>query len=389
MAKSPSHHQDSAMNLESLTSSIMSSSNSNAVNAAIAAGVAAAAATIQNNRQNAALRTNLLPNRRNEARAVLKRLTELTLQLSLMDLDQDQNVVEADPLITFTPPNVSTPEMQARSPAFERPFQIRQFRPPFDVSIHSVSGPIPPELGGTKWTPARNNAPHDEIAAAENWEKRKQILYHFYAYNYFDTLPDFPAAETPLRNASSARPELKIQERPHSKKASLDLLNLTDSDFNFLNHTSERMANIAHDTHYRLAIYLKHIRSELIEPTTNPSINIILASTSHREALLFKIFEYNKDRHPCARLMMRFLTDADVKYLDSLNTWLMPRGSDGRVGSTERIISGVSDFAEDGARGDRLNRQFNEKVEECLRLYRCSENPTHTIYRGLPGSEGI
>ncbi|TGO18219.1 hypothetical protein BTUL_0011g00250 [Botrytis tulipae] len=369
----------------------MSSSNSNAVNAAIAAGVAAlaAAATIQTNTQNAALRTNVLPNRRNEARAVLKRLTELTLQLSLMDLDQDQNVVEADPLITFTPPTISTPAMQARSPAFERPFQIRQFRPPFDVSIHSVSGPIPPERGGTKWTPACSNAPHDEIAAAENWEKRKQILYHFYAYNYFDTVPDFPAAETTLRNAYSARPELKIQARPHSKKASLDLLNLTDSDFNFLNHTSERMANIAHDTHYRLAIYLKHMRSELIEPTTNPSINIILASTSHREALLFKIFEYNKDRHPRARLMIRFLTDADAKYLDSLNTWLMPRGSDGRVGSTERIISGVSDFAEDGARGDRLNRQFDEKVEECLRLYRCSENPTHTVYHGLPGSEGI
>ncbi|THV51663.1 hypothetical protein BGAL_0103g00220 [Botrytis galanthina] len=364
----------------------MPSSNSNAVNAAIAAGVAAlaAAATIQTNTQNAAL-----PTRRNETRAVLKRLTELTLQLSLMDLDQDQNVVEADSLITFTPPTVSTPAMQARSPAFERPFQIRQFRPPFDVSIHSVSGPIPPERGGTKWTPARSNAPHEEIAAAENWEKRKQILYHFYAYNYFDTLPDFPATETALRNASSARPELKLQARPHSKKASLDLLNLTDSDFNFLNHTSERMANIAHDTHYRLAIYLKHMRSELIEPTTDPSINIILPSTSHREALLFKIFEYNKDRHPRARLMMRFLTDADVKYLDSLNTWLMPRGSDGRVGSMERIISGVSDFAEDGARGDRVNRKFDEKVEECLRLYRCSENPTHTVYRGLSGSEGI
>ncbi|TGO49422.1 hypothetical protein BCON_0210g00020 [Botryotinia convoluta] len=369
----------------------MSSSNSNAINAAIAAGVAAltAAATTQTNTKNTALRTNPLPARRKEMRAVLKKLTELTLQISLMDLDQDQNVVEADPLITFTPPTVPTPALQARSPAFERPFQIRQFRHPFDVSIHSVSGPIPPERGGTEWTPARSNALHDEIAAAENWEKRKQILYHFYAYNYFDTLSDFPAAETALRNASSARADPKIQARPHSKKASLDLLNLTDSDFNFLNHTSERMANIAHDIHYRLASYLKHMRSELIEPTTNPSINLILLSTSHREALLFKIFEYNKDRHPRARLMMRFLTDADVKYLDSLNTWLMPRGNDGRVGSTERTISGVSDFVEEGARGDRSNSQFDEKVEECLRLYRCSENPTHTVYRGLPGSEGI
>ncbi|KAF7913308.1 hypothetical protein EAE99_010698 [Botrytis elliptica] len=369
----------------------MSSSSSNAVNAALAAGIAAlaAAAAAQTNIQNAALRANPLPSQRNETRAVLKRLTELTLQLSLMDLDLDQNVVEADPLITFTPPTVPTPVMQARSPAFERPYQIRQFRPPFDVSIHSVSGPIPPERGGTKWTLARSNAPHDEIAAAENWEKRKQILYHFYAYNYFDTLADFPAAETALRNASSARPDPKIQPRPHSKKASLDLLNLTDSDFNFLNHTSERMANIAHDTHYRLANYLKHMRSELIEPTTSPSINLIIPSTNHREDLLFKIFEYNKDRHPRARLMMRFLTDADVKFLDSLNTWLMPRGSDGRVGSTERIISGVSDFAEERARSDRSNSQFDEKVEECLRLHRCSEKPTHTVYRGLPRFEEV
>ncbi|TGO23347.1 hypothetical protein BPAE_0135g00070 [Botrytis paeoniae] len=368
----------------------MSSSNSNAINAAIAAGVAAlaAAATTQTDTQNAALRTNPLPTRRNKMHAVLKKLTELTLQLSLMDLDQDQNVVEADPLITFTPSTVPTPAMQARSPASERPFQIRQFRPPFDVSIHSVSGPIPPERGGKKWTPARSNAPHDEIAAAENWEKRKQILYHFYAYNHFDTLPDFPAVETALRNASSARPGPEIQAHPHSKKASLDLLNLTDSDFNFLNHTSERMANIAHDTHYRLASYLKYMRSELIEPTTNSSVNLILQSTSHREALLFRIFEYNKDRHPRARLMIRFLTDADAKYLDSLNTWLMLRGSDGRVGSTERIISGISDFVE-GTRGDRSDSQFDGKVEECLRLYRCSENPTHTVYRGLQGSEGI
>ncbi|KAF7959816.1 hypothetical protein EAE96_001422 [Botrytis aclada] len=347
----------------------MSSSNSNAINAAIAAGVAALApaATTQANTQNTASQTSPLPTR---MRAALKKLTELTLQLSLMDMDQDENVVEADPLITFTPPDV----------------QIRQFRPPFDVSIHSVSGPIPPERGCTQWTPALRNAPRDETAAAaaENWEKRKQILYHFYAYNYFDTLPDIPAAKTALRNASSARPG-----RAHSKNASLDLLNLTDADFNFLNHTAERMANIAHDTHYRLANYLTHMRSELVESTTNPTINLILQSTSHREALLFKIFEYNKDRHPRARLMMQFLTDADVKYLDTLNTWLMARGSDGRVGSTERIISGVSDFVEESARGDKLNSPFDEKVEECLRLYRCSEKPTHTVYRGLAGSEGI
>ncbi|KAF7910030.1 uncharacterized protein EAF01_003748 [Botrytis porri] len=369
----------------------MSSSNSNAINAAIAAGVAAlaASATTQTDKKNAALQTNPLPTRRDEMRAVLKKLTELTLQLSLMDLDQDQNLAEADSLITFTPPTVPTPAMQVRSPAFDHPFQIRQFRPPFDVSIHSVSGPIPPERGGTKWTPARSNAPHDEIAAAENWEKRKQILYHFFAYNYFDTLPGSPAAETALRNVSSARSGPEVQARPRSKKASLGLLNLTDSDFNFLNHTSERMANIAHDTHYRLAIYLKYMRSELIEPTINPSINLILLSASHREALLFRIFEYNKDRHPRARLMMRFLTDADVKYLDRLNTWLMPRGDDGRVGSMERIISGVSDFVGESARGDRPDSQFDEKVEECLRLYRCSEKPTHTVYRGLSGSEGV
>ncbi|TEY66049.1 hypothetical protein BOTCAL_0134g00200 [Botryotinia calthae] len=369
----------------------MSSSNSDAINAAIAAGVAAraAAATTQTNTQNAALRINPLPTRRNELSAVLEKFTELTLQLSLMDLGQSQDLTEAGPLITFSPPTVPTPAMQARSPVFEHPFQIRQFKPPFDVSIHSVIGPIPPERGGTKWTPARGNAPHDEIAAAEDWEKRKQVLYHFYAYNYFDTLPDLPAPETALKNAFSARPGPECQARPRSKKASLDLLNLTDSDFNFLNHTSERMTNIAHDTHYRLATYLKHMRSELNEPATNPSANLILQSKNHREALLFKIFEYNKDIHPRARLMMRFLTDSDLKYLDGLNTWLMPRGNDRRVGSTERIISGVSDFVEEGTGGDRSDSQFDGKVTECLRLYRRSENPTHTVYRGLPGSEGI
>ncbi|KAM0127195.1 hypothetical protein ACHAO1_009679 [Botrytis cinerea] len=366
----------------------MPSSNSDAINAAIAAGVAAAATT-QTNTQNAALRINPLTTRRYQLSDFLEKLTELTLQLSLMDLDQGQNLTEDGPLITFTPPTVPTPAMQARSSVYEHPFQIRQFQPPFDVSIHSVSGPISPERGGTKWTPARGNAPLDEIAAAEDWEKRKQVLYHFYAYNYFDTLPDLPAPETALRNAFSARPGPECQALPHSKKSSLDLLNLTNSDFNFLNHTSERMTNIAHDTHHRLATYLKHMRSELLKPTTNQSANLILKSKNHREALLFKIFEYNKDSHPRARLMMRFLTDSDVKYLNSLNTWLMPQRNDGRVGITERVISGVFDFVEERTGENRSDSQFDGQVRECLRLHGHSDNPTHTVYRGLPGSEGI
>ncbi|KAM3078796.1 hypothetical protein ACMFMF_003727 [Clarireedia jacksonii] len=205
----------------------------------------------------------------------------------------------------------------------------------------------PPQTPATRIRQTTTANPHD-------WESRKQIIYQFYAYHHFEKMfLIFTATSisTPAYNSTSPS-----SPSPSPLPTTLDLLNMTDADLQFLWRTADMTKGLS--THYKLAEYLLTIQAEISNGARLPGDTQI---ATHREYLLYKVREYNRGQPVRARFYLRGLGDQDWEFLKRLNA------ADGGTGNLERVTSGceVGVEIEEGGNTER-EEGVSREIERCL-----------------------
>lgn len=118
----------------------------------------------------------------------------------------------------------------------------------------------------------------NEAERQGRWENRADVIYHFFAYRYFD------------RSVNS-----------------LDLLNFSDADIDSFNLTANKTRGL--DTWHVCAEYLRKLRAPTPETWTQ------------RRKFIYHVRDFNKTQAPHFRFYLRNLTADDVEYLQSLENY--------------------------------------------------------------------
>ena len=154
--------------------------------------------------------------------------------------------------------------------------------------------------------------------AITDWEVRSDVLYHFYAFQYFD-----------------------------KSTGGIDFINLDDADVEYFNRIADMTRGLG--IQYKLAKYLKDF--EIYDSNAN----------THRTRLLHHVRTYNFTQHPRRRFYLLNLSVQDAKFLENM-AGIKKEGVNGLPNANPNVKAGLV-WASDGCEFDIVTSGQDEDVE--------------------------